>query len=776
MSGTAHIEPLDIAKVFGLDGLPDEDGNTRACPEGSFPRLMPKLENLYRFRKLENIYQKYPNPPNKSTGNTGTFDTRLTGIELSAVRIHNWAMAGRRVDNTGSEAYFNIWAPFAQQPVEFSLVELSAMNGDGDNLQTLETGWIVEPNIYGDNNPHLFIYFTTHNYKPGYAGCRDLTCPGFVQTNSNVVIRGALSTISTIGGDQYDLKLGFYRDPGGDHKWWLKVGDNYAGYYPNSLFNSQGIANHCHGMAYYGEIVDCGAGGLHTTTDMGSGRFPFEGWQKAAYIRNMRYVDMNNVLQDSTGLSKTVTNPDYYDLILYSSTDPNWREYLYFGGPGRVPGTGTISDFSVAPLSLPLGNPFTISYTAVSDTGGSGLKRVELWRAHDNDGPWAEIKQTSLSGKGPISGSFSDAPRSVGTYWYGLHLQDSAGNVSLEPRPPGPIEVTVTAPVQQPNVTPYQPTGWSDKIVVSNVMRTNIDSVPLYNTDPLYVDWAVINNGTSSASGYSIQLYVDGALLNTWSSCPLLKANASWSIKDYSIGSLSIGTHTIKVAVANNEYTKTINILNISTAIDLTTPSDNTSFGACSLYSPPTFSWAIGDTFKSYKIQFSPIQDFSVTSVTVGTSSNSTAMNSNTWKRVLSIPGGTVYWRVVGTRMNRAIATSKFHSLTVESPQTVGNPTISPTSKASLPELSWQNNCNPKFKTWFGSDNDFTKKTAFAFNISNPTDNGGVFTKILTSGQWMAIRKLVEDVSGSTIHWYVESWDGLGRYSKTSVMNFVLTD
>ena len=286
----------------------------------------------------------------------------------------------------------------------------------------------------------------------------------------------------------------------------------------------------------------------------------------------------------------------------------------------------------------------------------------------------------------------------------------------------------------------------------------------------------MINNGTSSASGYSIQLYVDGALLNNWSSCPLLKPNASWSIKDYPIGSLSIGTHTIKVAVGNNEYTKTINILNISTAIDLTTPSDNTSFGACSLYSPPTFSWAIGDTFKSYKIQFSSVQDFSVISVTVGTSSNSTAMNSNTWKKVLSIPGGTVYWRVVGTRMNRSIATSKVCSIGVEPAQTVGNPTISPTSKASLPELSWQNNCNTKSKVWFGSDNDFTKKTAFAFNISNPTVNGGLFTKLLTSGQWMTIRKLVGDVSGSTISWYVESWDGLGRYSKTAVMNFVLTD
>jgi hypothetical protein len=364
-------------------------------------------------------------------------------------------------------------------------------------------------------------------------------------------------------------------------------------------------------------------------------------------------------------------------------------------------------------------------------------------------------------------------------FFYRLNVKTKARcavDKSIESNWSDTLAVSISTPAQQPNLTPYQPTGWSDKIVVSNVKGTKIDSTSLYNTDPLYVDWAVINNGTSSASGYSVGLYVDGVLRNTWSSCPVLKANASWSIKDYPIGPLSVGTHTIKVAVGSNEYTKTINILDISTAIDLTTPSDNASFGACSLYSLPTFSWDIRDTFKSYKIQFSSVQDFSVISVTVGISSNSTVLNSNTWKRVLSIPGGTVYWRVVGTRMNRSIATSKVCSMGVEPAPTVGNPSISDTRKSSLPTLSWENNCNKKFKAWFGSDSSFVKKATFAFNVMNPTDNGGVLTKILTSGQWMAIRKLVGDVSGSTIYWYVESWDGLGRYSKTAVMNFVLTD
>ncbi|MGA2177942.1 MAG: hypothetical protein ABSH38_23590, partial [Verrucomicrobiota bacterium] len=51
-----------------------------------------------------------------------------------------------------------------------------------------------------------------------------------------------------------------------------------------------------------------------------------------------------------------------------------------------------------------------------------------------------------------------------------------------------------------PNLTPYAPSGWSDKIVVSKVTGTTTDSSPLYTTDTLYVDWAVINNGTAATA------------------------------------------------------------------------------------------------------------------------------------------------------------------------------------------------------------------------------------------------------------------------------------
>ena len=52
------------------------------------------------------------------------------------------------------------------------------------------------------------------------------------------------------------------------------------------------------------------------------------------------------------------------------------------------------------------------------------------------------------------------------------------------------------------NLTPNQPSGWSDKIVVSNVTGTTTDASTIYSDENVYVDWSVTNNGTA-ATGVS---------------------------------------------------------------------------------------------------------------------------------------------------------------------------------------------------------------------------------------------------------------------------------
>ena len=127
-----------------------------------------------------------------------------------------------------------------------------------------------------------------------------------------------------------------------------------------------------------------------------------------------------------------------------------------------------------------------------------------------------------------------------------------------------------------PNLRPHQPRDWSDEIVVSNVKDTHSDSSQLRDTDDLYVDFAVLNDGPASVTeSFRVELFVDGRLARTFesersSSSPLMSNYfTSWS--DYWIGRLSAGTHTLKIVVdtedavsesneRDNEYSRTITV------------------------------------------------------------------------------------------------------------------------------------------------------------------------------------------------------------------------
>ncbi len=127
-------------------------------------------------------------------------------------------------------------------------------------------------------------------------------------------------------------------------------------------------------------------------------------------------------------------------------------------------------------------------------------------------------------------------------------------------------------PAGQPNLTPFQPSGWSDKIVVSNVTGTHSDGGSFSPTDTLFVDWAVINNGTVATPAiFHTRLFVDGVEKGNWFTNPPLDTNFFAFVEDFSIGSLSAGSHTLRIVVDvlnevaessefDNEYTKSTTV------------------------------------------------------------------------------------------------------------------------------------------------------------------------------------------------------------------------
>jgi hypothetical protein len=247
----------------------------------------------------------------------------------------------------------------------------------------------------------------------------------------------------------------------------------------------------------------------------------------------------------------------------------------------------------------------------------------------------------------------------------------------------------------------------------------------------------------------------------------------------------SSGTFINHFDISSNDFSRNPVAISLNgkgvLKITLSSPADGASFNFCLLNSPPTFSWDSAVSFSSYDIQFSADSAFVTIPVSIRVSGENRErlMTPSEWKTVLQIPGsngGSVYWRVTGTLSDGTAVFSGVRSIFISGPQPVMNPVLSPVTRSELPELQWENNCNVDFKIWFGSDSSFTKTRVLTFMVSDPNVDGGIFSKQLTRLQWLLIRRLVGDRSGSTIFWYVESQDELNRTQTTEVMSFQLED
>ncbi len=153
----------------------------------------------------------------------------------------------------------------------------------------------------------------------------------------------------------------------------------------------------------------------------------------------------NNSYQvDINGVKQTVTASQ--GGVLYFNDNASGQRTISVGGGTPPPAdttAPTVNSFDVQPRTT--NSSVTISWQVSDD---QSLNRVEVWRAPDNQGQagsWSKIYTTYVSGTSH-SGSYVDTP-TEGTWWYGVHAIDQAGNVGYEP---APISITKTAPANQP--------------------------------------------------------------------------------------------------------------------------------------------------------------------------------------------------------------------------------------------------------------------------------------------------------------------------------------
>ncbi|KAL8241715.1 hypothetical protein R6Q59_012017 [Mikania micrantha] len=289
------------------------------CPKGTIPIRRTKKEDILRATSI------------KSYGKKKSFFFGQPSSIKPQTEGHEYATASTRGGQFyGTKAIFNVWNPKVQENEEFSLAQtwLAAGSYVDSSINTIEAGWQVCPVIYGDHRTRLFIYWTSDAYKK--TGCYNLDCPGFVQTSNKYVIGGSLSGISQMYGIQYELTIQIWKG-GANGDWWMQVNGENIGYWPSSLF--KGLRRSAQNIQWGGEVVNSRKLGLHTTTQMGSGQFPGQGYGRASYVRNILTLDRPNAPFTTPKDVNTDHQPNCYDIL--TASDNNWGRFFYFGGPGR---------------------------------------------------------------------------------------------------------------------------------------------------------------------------------------------------------------------------------------------------------------------------------------------------------------------------------------------------------------------------------------------------------------------------------------------------------
>jgi hypothetical protein len=317
------------AAVAGFGEGSDAAGNLRACPSGGVPIRRVTINDLSRFATLEDALAKEPLHVRDQLDDSG-FSHEHAGHSLS---VPTW----------GAQVTLNLWKP-AVAADDASISQLWIFGGTGNDVQTVEAGYIAAPRSFGDPEPRLFIYSTTAGYHDMFSGkaCYNLDCKAFVQlADSHILLGGKFDKTSALNGEQREFTLRWQFCPATDchdwEGWWLRydggAASEWVGFYPRSRYAGTGLGDAGNRIEVGGEVAFT-RGMTHTATDMGSGQPPSAGFGLAAYQTNILSITTGNVWAH---LGPTATDdqaPSCYASSAITSLSRIPIDTFFFGGAG----------------------------------------------------------------------------------------------------------------------------------------------------------------------------------------------------------------------------------------------------------------------------------------------------------------------------------------------------------------------------------------------------------------------------------------------------------
>ncbi|KAF5196432.1 Nep-interacting protein [Thalictrum thalictroides] len=198
---------------------------------------------------------------------------------------------------------------------------------------SIQTGWIVSPELNGDTRTHLFVFWKTKN-----GGCFNLLCSaGFVQISNTNPVDLVLNKTAEIGDKiQWEIEIHVYLDLK-TQCWWLEGSNGVkVGYWPSGLLPELGSS-----VSLGADYISWGGSvkGLpnEPSPPMGNGDMDNYDYKRAASFRQLQIVDSStnewlNPREDE--LEKYVDTLGCYDLKYHGYQGQDLGHTFLYGGVG----------------------------------------------------------------------------------------------------------------------------------------------------------------------------------------------------------------------------------------------------------------------------------------------------------------------------------------------------------------------------------------------------------------------------------------------------------
>ncbi|KAG6664221.1 hypothetical protein CIPAW_02G077800 [Carya illinoinensis] len=297
-------------------GIGLKDGG---CPYGTVPIMRIDEDDLARAKMNSKIYLSNTN---EEPG-------------------HHYAILRTKPDPTrkinGIQASFDAVNTKGVDGSQYSSFRMMLSNGP----DSIKTGLTVNPALFKDNKTRLF----THVVMDGRTQCFNQQCPAYIQLNSQIPLGWPVDNTSTIGGDQYAVKLQVikeYISTGPNSKqfvWTLRfeLENTILGFWPTTIFSR---------LSEFGNQVDWG-GEVYSPLDlpspaMGTGIPPRKNKVDTAYSTfswfvAVSYQDSQSIIFESPSNTEVYeSDPEAYNIVDVGNVDKFYGYLIVYDGPGGI--------------------------------------------------------------------------------------------------------------------------------------------------------------------------------------------------------------------------------------------------------------------------------------------------------------------------------------------------------------------------------------------------------------------------------------------------------